>query len=254
MQGIKPHTHKDREKVLLGVVPLLKDHFRDNFIALAIDGSYARNEDTDFSDLEIIVFVNEIANDKNYNLWKIINGLLVEVVVETKEGYIKKYLDVSDVWYASGASRLLPVINEKFIDDINNYRPEDVTSKCLKQVKNKWNRFQEITAKLLNNIDQNNKGGVPIIFSDLVKELLIVLSYLNETPYVTLGKYITQAKEFSLKPEGFDALTDIFIRGTYQDTNYLKAIVTKVFTNLEKICEEKKLLSYSRDFKDITKP
>jgi len=186
MKGIKSYNHNEREKIVQKLIPLIKDKFRENFVALAADGSFARGEDVDYSDLELIVFVHKIPKDTNWNIGKIIDGLLIEIVVETKKSYIKKYLDISDVWYASGTGGLFPIVNKYFIDEINTFQPANVEIKTLKQIQKKWNSFQEITAKLLNNIKQNNKDGIALIFSDMFNELLVLLAYLNRKPYKTL--------------------------------------------------------------------
>lgn len=251
MKGIKRHTHNEREIIVQELVPLIKKKFAKNFVALAADGSFARKEDVDYSDLELIVFVKKIPKKVNWNIGKIVDGQLIEIVVDTKESFIQKYLDISDVWYASGTGRLLPIINKDFIIEINNFKPKDIEKKTQEQIQKRWNRFQEITAKLLNNLTQKNTDGIPLILSDMYKELLVLLSYLNQKPYKTLGKYITSAKKFSKKPEGFDELTKAFINADYSDTNYLKELTKKVFSSFETMLGNKQLLTYLKNHKEI---
>src|SRR5260370_33917997 len=99
----------------------------------------------------------------------------------------------------------------------------------------RWHLFQEITAKTLNAIIQQNRDGLPIIFSQMVKEFLIILSYLNTAPYTTLGKYVSEAKRFPVKPEGFDKLVEVLVTGQYQNLIALQDIIETVFSNLENI-------------------
>src|SRR3990167_8190215 len=136
MEGIKPHTHEDRTKILKKLVPLIKKKFGSNFIALAADGSYARNEDTDYSDLELIVFLKKIPKDANWSVRKIMNGLLIEIIPDTKISFIEK---------------------------INSFKPDNLEKKCWNQAVKRWNQYQEIASKVLNNIRQKNKEAIPLV-------------------------------------------------------------------------------------------
>ena len=60
MKGIKSHTHQERTKLIQQLIPNLRAQYDDNFVALAADGSYARNKDTDYSDLELVLFLKAI--------------------------------------------------------------------------------------------------------------------------------------------------------------------------------------------------
>lgn len=245
MLGIKPHTHEQRTEIVNQLIPIIQQKFGKNFIALAGDGSYARGEDTDYSDLELIVILKEIPNNVDWSEHRIIDGLLVVIVTETKDSIIKKYLDVSEYWYASGAGKLLPIINKEFINEINAYSPDNVTAKCFRQIQKRWPEYQEITAKVLNNIKQEDREAFAITFPTMIKELLIILSYLNATPYITLGKYIKQAKQFKLKPKSFDGLIAIQVNGGYQDFEKIKKVTEEVFSDLEKIVLSKGVKLYS---------
>lgn len=65
--------------------------------------------------------------------------------------------------------------------------------------------------------------------------MLISLSLINHTPYITAGKFITQARSFKLKPECFDDLVDAVNKGAYQDLARLEKTITVVFEGFEKI-------------------
>lgn len=243
MRGIKAHTHKDRHRFIQEFIPEIRKKLGENFIALGAGGSYARNEDKDYSDIELVAFVKKPLK-KTWEVRKIIDGMLIVVVVETKDEYIKKYLDISDVWYASGADKLVPIINEPFIRELNVFRPENINEKCLRQIQKKWFPFQEITAKVFNAVKENNKEGFPIVFSQVVKELLIILSYLNAAPFITLGSYISQSRTFKVKPRRYDSLVDVFVSGTYQDFDAVMRIVEEVFSDLERILKERNMKLY----------
>jgi len=62
---------------------------------------------------------------------------------------------------------------------------------------------------VLSAILAGNRDGLPLLLFDMTLNMLIVLSFLNQTPYVTFARFVAQARAFELKPARFDALLDI---------------------------------------------
>jgi len=239
MKGLKKFSHKDREKVIKEMIPLIKKKFGKNLVALAAQASYARDEDFDYSDLELIAFVRKMPINKKWDgMGKIRDGMLVELVWTTKETYLKEVCDVTRDWYIAGSDTLLPIINKKFIENLNRYKLENLKEKCLNKAADRWNEVQESTAKVLNAITKHNKEGISLLAFDMFLHILIVLSFLNQTPYVTFSKFISQTKKFKVKPKSFDTLIDIMVQGKYQNFSHLKEVVISVFSEFEKIFEE----------------
>lgn len=79
---------------------------------------------------------------------------------------------------------------------------------------------------------------MPLLLCDMVRHMLIVLSFLNRTPYVTFARFVSQARTFALKPASFDALLDAVVRGEYRDLPLLRETVENVFSQFETIFEE----------------
>jgi len=237
MKGLKKYSHKDRGKVIKEMVPLIKKKFGKNLVALAAQASYARYEDFDYSDLELIAFVEKMPKNKKWGgMGKIRDGLLVELVWTTKENYLKER-DVTKDWYIAGSDVLLPLINDKFINDLKKYKVENLKKKCLNRAADRWHEAQESTAKVLNAINKKNKEGMPLLAIDMFFRMLVVLSFLNQIPYVTHSKFVSQAKKFKIKPKSFNELIEIMVHGKYQDLARLKKVATKVFSEFEKIFE-----------------
>lgn len=238
MKGLKKHSHEDRRRVIEEMIPLVQKKFGENLIALAVTASYARNEDFDYSDLELTAFVKEMPDGKKWDgIGKIRDGLLVELVWMTKETYLERTREVTHDWYLAGSDTLQPLINESFINKLNSYKVEDLRQKCLAQAAKHWHQVQEATAKVLNAISADNREGIPLLLFDMLRHMLINLSFLNQTPFITFSKFISQARTFEIKPAGFDSLIDIAVQGTYQDLQMLEKIVSGVFGEFESIFE-----------------
>ena len=110
MKGLKKSAHQDRQRIVEEMLPQIREKFGDNLIALAAQGSFARNEDLDYSDLELIAFVRGMP-EGYHGIGKIRDGLLVELVWMTREEYIAETLEVTDMWYLAASDKLLPIIS-----------------------------------------------------------------------------------------------------------------------------------------------
>ena len=114
MQSIKYHTHKEREKVLQKLVPIIQKQLGDNLIALAVGGSFARDADIDYSDIELVAFTRK-SLDNDWEIRKIEDGMLIVVVADTKENYIKKYYYKECILKATG---------KRFLEYMKDYEDE----------------------------------------------------------------------------------------------------------------------------------
>lgn len=237
MKGLKKYAHKDRERIIEEILPQIRNKFGENLIALAAQGSFARYDDFDYSDLELIAFVKEMPEGRG-GIGKIRDGLLVELIWTTREKYIEETLEMNEMWYLSASDKLLPIINAEFIDELSEYKTENLRAKCLCEAKRHWHEVQESTAKVLNAIAAANRDGLPLLLFDMTRHCLISLSLLNQTPFVTFAKFIAQARNFSVKPTKFDDLLDTVVEGNYLDLKLLEEIAATVFSQLESIYEE----------------
>jgi hypothetical protein len=220
------------------MIPLIQKKFGENLIALAASASYARNEDSDYSDLELNAFVKALPEgQRRGGMGKIREGMLVELVWTTRENYLEDLQTITDHWYIAASDTLVSLINPKFIEELNDYQIENLKGKCLARAVNRWHDVQEATAKVVNAILASNRDGIPLLVFDMALHMLIVLSFLNQIPYVTFARFIAKARTFPVKPAAFEALLDILVQGTYQDLPRLEEVVTAVFSQFETIFE-----------------
>lgn len=248
MKGLKRHSHADRQRVIEEMIPLIRKKFGDDLVALAASASFARSDDADYSDLELIAFVKTMPEGRSWDgVGKIRDGMLVELVWMTAESYLQNVREVTADWYIAGSDTLLPIINEEFIGELNGYRVADLREKCLKRAARHWHEVQEATSKVLNAILADNRDGLPLLAFDMLRHMLIVLSFLNQTPYVTFARFVSQARSFELKPADFETLNDALAQGVSRDLPSLQRAVTNVFTQFEKIFEELGVELYDGD-------
>lgn len=251
MQGIKQHSHNEREKVLHELVPLIKTKFGDNLLAIAARGSFARNTDGPYSDLELFAFLKQMPKGQEHSAYgklrKIRDGLLVELIWVTEENYIREVKDVTSAWFGSGADVLLPVYNKKVADRLNKHKVKDLSKKCLHQAFANWDKVQEATTKVLNAAEQKNHLGMPLVIHDMFSNILKELSFINKTPFTTFSQLIQESKKFKVRPRKFGALTKIVVNGDYKNYQHIKEVSSDVFSELENYLEKQGLTLYQEN-------
>lgn len=246
MKGLKKYTHEERARVVEEMIPLIRQKFGDDLLALAAQGSFARADDSGYSDLELVAFVREMPAGKDWEgVGRIRDGLLFELIWTTAEAYRKTTVEVTEMWFLAGSDVLLPLINPDFIENLNRLRAENLREKCLAEAKNRWHEVQEATAKTLNAVGRENRENLPLLFGDMLFHMLVTLSFLNRTPYVTFSEFVTRARLFEIKPADFDELLDA--AGNLPDPARLEKTIESVFDGFETIFEEFGIELYDKE-------
>lgn len=231
--GLKKHTHTQRLRILKKlVIPTLRRELGANLIAVAVDGSVARNEDTAYSDLELMIFVkNKRRLPKGFS--KIHNGLLIEGLFITEKDYYQMIREPNVQWYLAGSDILLPVLNKKFIKKLEGYCVKNKNDKCESLAQDSLHEVQEAFGKLFTAIDKQNRENLFVILSDVVLSVLKMLAFMNKTPYTSSRRFITEVKKFSKKPAGFDEFFGLVTTAGYHNWKNLEKHAVKLFKGIE---------------------
>lgn len=252
LKGLKRHTRKEREEAAGLVLEILKRDLKENLLALAAQGSFARDEDGDFSDLEMIIFIKEKTSGLPDGFSRVIDGLLIEGIYMTKEEYLEKTLQVQPLWYISGSDMLTPIYNGEFVKRVTEgFEPGNKYARCKAMVLGHMHEYQESTGKLMMAIEKGDREAIFLLLFDHIHILFKILSFLNGEPYVTLSKFPRQSVSFKIKPGGYTGLLQIAIDGKYQDLEKLKCAMVRVYDNMEKMLWKMGLEPYSDDLETI---
>lgn len=251
--GLKKHTHADRTHLIDRIVPILTRELGDNLIAIAADGSYARNEDADYSDLELMIFVTT-TKDLPFGFSRIVDGMLIEGIYTTEAAYYRTVIEPNPDWYISGSDTLHAITNPCYIEKIKRHRIVNLTKKCHACVYDMLPEMQESFAKLFMAIDQQNTENIFAILFYALHCVLKFMAFINETPYRTLGSFITQARSFKNKPRGFDDFLNVIVDRTYRDLPLLKQKAGVLFSGIEAyLARMKNTPIYDSDLSTVTK-
>jgi predicted nucleotidyltransferase len=237
--GLKKYTHAQRVVIIDNlIIPRLKAELGNNLIAIAADGSFARNDDTDYSDIELVVFVKN-ATHLPRGIGKIHEGVLIDIAFVTENDYYKHVLEPNPHWFLSGSDTLLPLVNSRFIKNVQRYRVKKLSQKCLRCARKQLFEVQESFGKLFTAIQTQNTENLVPVLADATMQTLKLLAFMNAKPYTTLGSFITQARGFPIKPDGFDEFIDLIVNARFLDLKNLNARARTLFTGIERYFNEK---------------
>lgn len=240
-KGLKPHIHGERAALIEQLVPLWQKKFGERLLGIAACASYARGEDRAYSDLELEIFITERSPDEETYYQRVVDGMLIEVLYHTPQEYLSDKTRIAPHWHLSASDRLVPVYNAPFIEAINRQARVVQHSEVdfLRAAANERYEMQEMIAKVLNGIQQNNLEGLSLLVMDATMRVLQILALINQQPFVTFARYIAQARQFAVKPAGLDDLLDILVQGAYTDLPRLRQAMEMVFAGMEAIFAER---------------
>jgi hypothetical protein len=231
--GLKKHSHAERSHVLRKfIVPTLRKELGKNLIARAADGSFARHEDGAYSDLELMIFVED-NKDLPFGFSKVYDGLLIEGLFITEKEYHDMIHEPNEYWYLAGSDKLLAISNPRFVRRLEKYRVKDRVRKFNRMTRQSTNEVQEAFGKLFNAIDQRNRENLFIVLSEAVIAVLKIVSYINQKPYTSSRKFITEARALEKKPRGLDDFLGIVAEATYVDWDILQRTAENLFKGIE---------------------
>jgi hypothetical protein len=239
-RGLQAHTHAQRQAVIEQLIPLWQEKFGENLLSVAACASYARGVDVSYSDLELDVFLKELpAAGEDQYLQRVVDGMLIEVIYLTPEKYIRSVTEPGRDWFVAASDVLVGVYNLEFVEEVVRraravqYPPEAY----LHQAAEYRYELQEAFGKVLNAVEQDNVEGISLLLGDAVLFLLRTLATLNQQPFTTFGRFISEARALPIKPERMDELLDLLVQGSYQNLPYVREVCLTVFASLEQIFE-----------------
>jgi hypothetical protein len=231
--GLKKHTHAQRLQVLKKlVIPTLRRALGANLVAIAADGSVARNADTAYSDLELMIFVKD-KKKLPRGFSKVYDGMLVEGLFITEKDYYEMIREPNEQWYLAGSDILMPVLNKMFLQKLTKYRVKNKTKKCAALARGSLHEVQEAFGKLFTAIDSRNHENLFVILSDVVLSVVKMLAFINQKPYTSSRQFITEAKKFQRKPRGFDEFFGLVTTARYSDWVILEKYAANFFKGIE---------------------
>jgi hypothetical protein len=251
--GLKAHTHEERRRIADMVVPLIVRHMGRDLLALAQTGSFARNSDQPFSDLDFIGFVRHRQNSDREIVNLIFDGLLIHIWFLTRDDYLSIHKNkVGAQWPYAAAITLVPLINEPFIRSFSDVPPNNNPEDYRAAIYELWPFVQEATSKLLNAVSRRNDEAVYFLYWSMAEKLTVILSLLNAKPVSTRSSVFADARTFALLPDNYLALLDP--GSGIGDINQLGQRALAAFEGTERLLHAQGLRLYAENLDCFVKP
>ena len=253
MKSLKEHSHKERQHVVEALLPLIQRHVGDQLVALAATGSFARNTDAAYSDLELIAFVKERPEPGRHAVLFIYDGMLVDIWILTRKDYIAHHKGGDRKhWPHAARSALIPVLNAAFIQDLTAIPSPISLHDRVAALKDFWPEVQEAFGKLLSAIDRTDTLPIPFLYWIMVEKLCVALSYVNAQPFTTRAAVFAETMSFDRLPASFRAVLEG--PGSTQNLPPLRAKVRTIFAEMEEILEDLGLVLSQENLGDFVNP
>lgn len=238
MKGIKKHSREERLAIVDQLVQYWKIKFGDNLLGVAVSASVARGEDQAFSDLELDVFLREKpTNREDHYLQRVVNGMLIEALYHTPDEFIEDRSSISHHWYLSASDQWFVVYNQPFFEDFSKKLQaihHQLADFWAAATRGRY-EFQESFCKVLNAVETDNQEGISLLLMDAVLNVLKILAMINQQPFTTFSRFITEARQFKIRPERLDDMLDLLVFGNYRELQIVKEVCLAVFQSIEEI-------------------
>lgn len=237
-RGLRPYTRAGRARVADALLPLWREKFGRNLLAVAADGSFARGDDGAYSDLELVVFLREAPGPgEDRYLQRVVDGMKVEALYVTEAEYLASWRTLSPDWFIAGSSRLAPLHAPAEVERISRAalavrHPRHL---FLARAAHRLLEVQEAFAKVLTAVERGSAEGLGLLLWDGVLHTLVVLSFLNERPYTTLATFVSEARLLPRTPPRLDELLDLVERGGPAEPDHLRELLPAVLAGLEEM-------------------
>jgi len=232
----RPHTREERTRLVDRLVDMHRRALGANLLGLAAQGSYARIEDREYSDLELVAFLDELPGDaERVDGEQILDGMFVDIVWTTKDAYIASVKEVTPIWHIAGSDLLAPLVNPALIQEINEYQPDDLRARCLEQAAKRWHALHEATTKVLNALARVDAPDLGRLFFSLLDHVLVVLAFLNAKPYISTSTLLEEALRLPKRPASLPELAAVATEGAHNDRARVETAITKAFAELEQL-------------------
>lgn len=226
----------------------IKARFGDNLIALAATASFARGDDGPYSDLELTAFVHNVPEGP-HGVGRIHDGLLVELIWMTRDGWLDMVCRRPGLeWHLAGSDLLQPIINPEFIAALVKEAARPRRADCLGLAKRHWHEVQESTSKVLKASAAGDAEALALVYWDMVRHVLISLSFLNARPFTTFARMIPEARRFDILPTRFEAMLAPLVHG-FTDPAALHDQALGLFDEMEGLLELVGVDPYAADLR-----
>jgi hypothetical protein len=246
-QGLKHHTHLERERVIDALVPPIIRHMGNQLVALGVAGPFAPVADGAYSDIEMIGFVKKHPGPRSVVRY-VHDGMLIDLWFLTRQDYVDLHKSkIRANWPFTAVTALRPLINIAFIRELNAMPYNNSAQDRMRALGDFWPEIQDATARLLSAAAAGDQDPVPYLFWLTVEKICVALSLLNAQPFTARAAMFRETRGFALLPPSFGQL----LAGQGAAPAELAQRVLRVFEEMEQLLSAEGVKLYARSLDEF---
>jgi kanamycin nucleotidyltransferase len=212
-------NHNDRIKLAREIADQIVGRYDKDIIGIALYGSVAKNEDSEYSDLEFwIATTNKLPSREVLCIYK---GQSIELFYGPADNFISDTKTVTPFWPLQADMRRSFIImheQEKYFDRIHQ-AAKDIDGQAYNEaIRERMLRTFELIGKLRNAREINDQYGILALSREITFSFALLIGLVNRSYYKSQRGMYQKSKEMPLKPENYSELLDIAGGFTSTDT------------------------------------
>ncbi|MEI4801834.1 ANT(4')-I family aminoglycoside nucleotidyltransferase [Bacillus sp. NPDC077411] len=215
MMGPGKVTREERIKIAYTIANQILEKYGSEVKAIGIYGSLARKADGPFSDIEMKCILNSLEDSYSYEWtagdWK------AEVNFDSEEDIVEEATTIEEDWPLTHGQffTILPIYDpEEFFQELRQ-KASSVDHTIFKKAicKTLVEEMYEYIGKLRNIEIQGPETFLPTLAIKIATAGAMILGLHNKRYFTTSAQVLPEARAFTDKPEGFDALCEMVMSG-----------------------------------------
>ncbi len=239
--GPEQMEHAQRMKLAEEIAQQLMAHFKKRVIAISIYGSLAKGTDGPYSDIEMDCVLDSL--DRDHRLEWCGGGWKAEVDFFSISSILKKAAEVGPKW---------PISHGIYIHYIPIHDPTNLyihrRKTALSQPETKFRRamrdlvVEEMfnnQGKILNAGCRNDFAALPFYAAQQARWGALLIGLADRHLYSTSANIFTESLALDDRPDGYDDLCRLVMRGTLSESEQVLAACDRFWLGVEKWTHEK---------------
>jgi len=229
-----PHTHDERVKLVEDLVIRLQDRYKDDLLAVALFGSMSRDEDKDYSDIDMIAVVKgeKIVNE----LAGIQNGLNYGVDIFSQDIVASKITSISMRWpmLVGKFVTARPLKDELRLFDIYKQLYEETVQKDYKtHIRQIFvEEIYEECNKFINTTHFGSREQVLYIANQLFTKMISFVGVINKSYYLSSVSFPDKAMSLPINFPSFKILGESVTSESRPSSQELQSTVQNMLNEI----------------------
>lgn len=237
------HTHEERVNLSAALVTRLEDKYKSDLLAIALFGSMSRDEDKDYSDIDMIAVIKgEKITDE---IEGVQNGLNYGIDIFSQDIVNSKITSINMRWplLVGKFVTAKPLKDERHLFDMYKQLYEETLQKDFKPYIHQvfLQEIYEECNKFLDTAQFGTREQVLYVAYQLFTKMISFLGVLNKSYYLSAASFPEKAMSLPINFPSFKLLGKSVISDSHLSTQELQSVVQNMLNEIVSYLESQGL-------------